>query len=127
MTKPEGESVRRLEIFTGAGRRRRWPAEVKAQIVAESFVAGANVSEVARRHGLDGAQLFAWRRQVREGKGATNEFVPVVVSPAGKGPGCASTSWPIEIEVSGAVLRIPPGLGPASVTALIRAVRAAAS
>ncbi|CAN7188386.1 hypothetical protein LJR225_000513 [Phenylobacterium sp. LjRoot225] len=28
--------VRRIEVFTGAGRRRRWSVEAKAQIVAES-------------------------------------------------------------------------------------------
>jgi aryl-alcohol dehydrogenase-like predicted oxidoreductase len=32
----KSEPVRRLEIFTGAGRRRAWSAEQKAQIVAES-------------------------------------------------------------------------------------------
>ena len=31
------EPVRRIEVFTGAGRRRRWPAEEKAAIVAESY------------------------------------------------------------------------------------------
>lgn len=29
--------VRRFEIFTGAGKRRDWPPEVKASIVAESY------------------------------------------------------------------------------------------
>ena len=28
---------RRIEVFTGAGRRRRWSAGAKAQIVAESY------------------------------------------------------------------------------------------
>jgi len=36
--------ARRLEIFTGAGRRRSWTAEQKAGIVAESFEDGAPVS-----------------------------------------------------------------------------------
>ena len=30
-------SARRIEVFTGAGRRRRWSAETKARIVAESY------------------------------------------------------------------------------------------
>lgn len=37
----EVEPVRRFEVFTGTGRRREWPAEEKARIVAESYEAGA--------------------------------------------------------------------------------------
>ena len=43
--------ARRLEIFTCAGHRRRWPAAAKAQIVAESYNGGTTVIGVARRHG----------------------------------------------------------------------------
>jgi transposase len=43
--------VRRLEVFTGAGRRRAWTAEQKAQILAESYESGEKRSAVARRHG----------------------------------------------------------------------------
>ena len=35
--RPMSEPARRLEIFTGAGRRRSWSAEQKAAIVAESL------------------------------------------------------------------------------------------
>jgi len=31
------ERARRIEVFTGAGRRRTWPADEKAAIVAESL------------------------------------------------------------------------------------------
>jgi len=41
-----------VELITGQRRRRRWTAEEKARIVAESFEEGANISEVARRHGV---------------------------------------------------------------------------
>jgi transposase len=57
--------VRRIELITGAERRRRWSDEDKARIVVESFAPGANVSEVARRNGLSPQQLFAWRREAR--------------------------------------------------------------
>src|SRR6266700_5777692 len=40
---------RRVEILTGPGRRRRWSADEKARIVAETLVPGARMSEVARR------------------------------------------------------------------------------
>jgi transposase len=45
------ERARRLEVFTGAGRRRNWPADEKAAIVAESYAPGRTVCGVARRHG----------------------------------------------------------------------------
>lgn len=57
--------VRRIELITGAGRRRRWSSEVKARIVVESLADGVSASEVARRHGLSPQQLFAWRREAR--------------------------------------------------------------
>src|ERR1700730_10228125 len=56
------EPVRRIEVFTGAGRRRSWSGEEKAAIVAASYGAGETVCAVARRHGLTPQQLFAWRR-----------------------------------------------------------------
>ena len=58
------EPVRRLEVFTGAGRRRRWSGEDKARIVAEIVASGDSVCAVARRHGLSPQQLFGWRRQL---------------------------------------------------------------
>ena len=60
------EPVRRLEVFTGAGRRRTWSNEDKARIVAEIAASGDLVCAVARRHGLSPQQLFGWRRQLRE-------------------------------------------------------------
>lgn len=44
--------VQRNEVFTGAGKRRDWPLEVKASIVAETYSGSESVSAVARRHGL---------------------------------------------------------------------------
>jgi transposase len=69
--------VRRLEVITGTGRRRRWRRDDKVRIVLESLEADANVSEVARRHGLSPQQLFAWRRAVRD-----PEVAGALVAPA---------------------------------------------
>lgn len=74
------EPVRRIEVFTGTGRRRSWSAEDKARIVAESLTCGESVCAVARRHGLSPQQLFGWRRQVRQPPEATaGEDAPLFV------------------------------------------------
>ena len=58
--------VQRFEVFTGAGRRRDWPADIKASIVAESYSGRETVCAVARRHALSPSQLFTWRRALRK-------------------------------------------------------------
>jgi len=50
------------------GGRRRWSDEDKARMVSESLVAGARVSEVARRHGVRAQQLSSWRALARRGE-----------------------------------------------------------
>jgi transposase len=65
--KQEGGSYRRIEVITGHRRRRRWTAEEKARIVAESFEEGANISEVARRHGACPWVAQGVAAQVRDG------------------------------------------------------------
>src|SRR6266550_4613193 len=73
------EPVRRMEVFTGAGRRRSWSAAEKAAI-AESYGSDMTVCGVARRHGLTPQQLFAWRRLARRSAlGPPTMFVPAVV------------------------------------------------
>src|SRR5271167_2886166 len=85
----EGGSYRRIEVITGQRRRRQWTAEEKARIVAESFEADANISEVARRHGVVRGLLTAWRRKFATAAGLkTPGFVPVRID-AGSGPGTA--------------------------------------
>jgi len=68
--KPDGRNdaavdVRRIELITGTGRRRRWLPDVKARILLESLEPGVNISEVARRNGLTPQQLFGWRHQAQ--------------------------------------------------------------
>jgi transposase len=53
----------RMELIAGGSVRRRWSSADKARIVSESLQPGANVSEVARRHGLSPGQVFGWRRK----------------------------------------------------------------
>jgi transposase len=114
--------ARRLEIFTGAGRRRRWSAEAKAEIVAESYADGMTVSGVARRHGLTVQQLFTWRRQLRRAvtESGLPGFVPVAADQAMIGSGDTSS---VVIEMAGAVVRVPAGAAPATVVTVLQALR----
>src|SRR3954467_10514392 len=93
---PMPERARRIEVFTGAGRRRNWPADEKAAIVAESYAPGRTVCGVARRHGLTPAQLFTWRRLARRSRvpKAPALFVPAVVEPS-PGPPLLPASPPL--------------------------------
>ena len=47
--------------------RRRRSVEEKRQIVEETLEPGASVARVARAHGVNANQVFAWRRQYRQG------------------------------------------------------------
>jgi transposase len=67
----------------GKQRRRRWPADEKRRIMAETEEAGASVSLVARRHNLNTNMLFAWLRKAGSVVPATScqseAFVPAVI------------------------------------------------
>ena len=52
----------RIEVLVGPERRRRWSAEQKRAIVAESLRSTTSLSAVARKHGLNTGQLYTWRR-----------------------------------------------------------------
>ena len=127
----KSEPVRRLEVFTGAGRRRSWTAEGKLRIVAESYAAGETVSAVARRHGLTPQQLFGWRRAAGRPAGTGRgehvpAFAPVIVDGA---PPCASVAPPsassvIEIVIGATTVRVAPGADVATLQAVLCAVKA---
>jgi transposase len=72
----EADAYRRIEVITGTVRRRRWTIEEKAVIVAESTRPGVNVSDVARRFGVNRGLLQTWRRKAI---GEAPVFVPVRV------------------------------------------------
>lgn len=127
------EPVRRIEVFTGAGRRRIWSAEDKAAIVAESCVAGATVCAVARRHALTPQQLFTWRRLARAAEPAdvSAMFVPAVVEPSSpRSAAVAKRVWrrakasAIELEVGGVTVRVGAQASPRAIAAVIRALKA---
>jgi transposase len=117
--------VRRLEVFTGAGRRRSWSAAHKARIVAESYASDDAVSAVARRHGLTPQQLFSWRRSSRplvEDDADGPAFAPVIVDADTAGPGRTPL---IEVVIGAATVRVGPGIDAATLAEVLRAVKAA--
>jgi transposase len=121
----------RIEIQVGVGRRRRWSEEIKGRIVAESYASGAVVAEVARRHGISPQHLFAWRKMARAGllslpADEAPPFVPVVTERRhGGAAAVAAGSGHITIEINGAMVRAAPGVDPAWLRDVLRAVKAA--
>jgi transposase len=123
-------TYRRIELITGEARRRRWTTEEKAKILAESFQPGANVSEVARRYGVNRGLLWTWRHHARKrGGGGEQTFVPIRIleestalptsTAAGQREGATSApaarpedtragpaTGSIEIEIGGARVRV---------------------
>ena len=130
--------VERFEVFTGAGRRRDWPPEVKASILAESFSGQETVCSVARRHGMSPSQLFTWRRLLRkqlESQGTTvPAFVPAVVdvvtvderAPAIQRPKKRrrSKASAVELEIDGVAVKINRGADAGVIAAVIEALKA---
>ncbi len=132
----EADSYRRVEVITGQRRRRRWTGEEKARIVAESFEPDANISEVARRNGVARGLLTVWRRQIAAAvAGKAPSFVPIQIGAESRG-GTAGELEPleiaapatklcgvIEIEVSGARIRVEPGVELATLSTVLSALR----
>jgi transposase len=83
---------------------RRWTPQEKARITAESFEPGANVSAVARRHGVSVGLLHYWRRTARD-RGAFDpvSIIPLAVEDIGSVP-CSTSNF--EIEIGGARIHV---------------------
>ena len=126
---------------------RSWPMAEKRRIVAETLVAGASVSVVARRYDVNANQVFKWRRELAAGDQVALpaprcEFVPtgVFAEVDGKMPARAhdddcqpdATARPaacsglIEIDlVSGARLRVDALVDEGALGRVLRALRRA--
>ena len=65
----------RVELVDPVRGNRRWPDDVKARIVAESFQFGARVVDVAKRYDIVPHQLSDWRRFCPT---STTSFLPRV-------------------------------------------------
>ena len=121
--------VSRIEILDGPTGRRRWPDDLKARIVAESFQPGARVCDVAARYGLITRHLSGWRGQARKGElvpiDVAPAFVPLVVEPSISDAAAAAvgSTGVIRVEICGAVLHVAPDCSPERAAALVAALR----
>lgn len=109
--------------------RRRWrTVDEKRRIVEEAMQPGASVAQVARLHGVNANQVFAWRRQSQAGQlvatGANvPKLLPVIVSDSAEEVAkqeVACCGGSIHIEFPGrALVSIEAGVGPALAAAIV--------
>ncbi|EJL35375.1 transposase [Novosphingobium sp. AP12] len=85
-------------ILAPQKRNRRWDPREKVRITAGSFEPGANISAVARHHGVSPGLLHYWRRTVRDRAAMEPiSFVPLEVD-----DGVQAAEGSLEIEFEGA-------------------------
>jgi transposase len=81
-----------------------------ARIVEETFVAGASVSRVARRHDVNANQVFYWRKLYREGRLGAKQLLAVEVTKDRSASVTEEASVPssgtIEIKLAKGSLRV---------------------
>ncbi len=127
MVQAEG-SERRVRRFRSAAEKRR--------IVELTMEPGASVALVARAHGVNANQVFAWRRafqsgQMAESAAATTALLPVTVSapceaeigePASEQQQAAAGT--IHIEFPGrALISVESGADPALLRSILESLR----
>ena len=119
----------RLDVIETAGGKRRWTPEARARIIAESLEPGANVSAVARRHGMFPQQLYTWRRGLRE-RAEAMSFVPAMVEKenagALPGPSPQSVGGQIVIETGNLTIRVPDDVSADHIERVLLAVQVSA-
>jgi transposase len=121
------KGVSRIEVLDGPTGRRRWPDDLKARIVAESFEPGARVCDVAAKYGLIARHLSEWSGLARKGElvvpiDVASAFVPLVIEPLVDAAGPTDTGV-IRVEICGAVLHVAPDYSPERAAALVAALR----
>jgi transposase len=90
-------------------RNKRWPKELKREIVAATYLPGSSVSVVARQYDVNANQVFRWRRLAKKSgspasaSSSSGGLVPVTIVPEQKDEKAPPPAAPetIEIEVGG--------------------------
>jgi transposase len=107
----------RLDVIPLSNGNRGWTPAAKARIIEESFKQGANVAEVARRHGMLPQQLYNWRGRFRE-RAEGMGFVPAVIegpsaplsAPSSGPPAPVVSSVPVNPRIGGEIIIETRGL-----------------
>ncbi len=109
----------RAERLEGApvGERRRWSDDFKDRAIAASLEPGANISALARSLEIAPSQLFSWR-------GAAARKAAKVSGRVSAEPS-ATKARRVEIEIAGAVVRVPTDIAEDDLRRVLRAVREA--
>jgi len=130
--------LRSLGVEVHASGQRRWPDEVKAQVVAQTLRPGATVNAVAARYGIRPNQLSAWRRMAKDGDlvlpaderdGDEAVFAPLVVCDAeGVEPEAygSATGRDVRIAVGEVVIRLEVDTPAVRIAEIVRALGAPA-
>jgi transposase len=127
MVQAEG-AERRVRRFRSVGEKRR--------IVELTFKPGASVALVARAHGVNANQVFAWRRALKRGElaepiSASTALLPVTVAAPGEAEirefapqQQPATSGSIHIEFPGrAMISVESGADPALLRSILESLR----
>jgi transposase len=130
-SRDDASSYQRVELITGTVKRRQWSASEKARILAESAEPMANVSEVARRNGVNRGLLNIWRRQARRAPCGDGPFVQLRIAEKGEEKertAARKVSAPragvrIEIAIGGATVRVAEGVDERTLERVLAAVR----
>jgi transposase len=109
--------------------RRFWSDEEKRRIVAQTRAPGVSVSVVARRYDVNANLVFKWLRDPRYGLVADEavSFLPVEIAPDRPAPVAEAPALGATVEVElacGTRLRVDARIDEASLTRIIRALRA---
>lgn len=112
----------------GRGNRRRWPMELKREIVEATLARGASVSRVARIYDVNANQVFTWRRRYQRGLLEAPESGQklLAVRIAGDERGTAHrgrSDGSIEIEMSRGRLRIEGAPDPVTLQLVLEQLR----
>ena len=104
------DSVSSRRSPSEANRRHRSP-ELKRQIVEETLAPGASVARVARAHGVNANQVFAWRRQYRQALlGSEKRGIPGLLAVRVAEAGAHASDVPIGRTPSGTIqIELPKG------------------